>query len=108
VVSEYRVWRSWSGVGEPLAKAAQQTRHFVHARSRPNAQATEAENKEDREIVCEEVFCDITGRLDEDARGERWLGGRRLLGWLGWLVVYWGLKAVEEGEEECHGACMAA
>lgn len=30
--------------------------------------ATEAENKEDREIVCEEVFCDITGKLDEAAR----------------------------------------
>ncbi|GBF87356.1 K-stimulated pyrophosphate-energized sodium pump protein [Raphidocelis subcapitata] len=30
--------------------------------------ATEAENKEDREIVCEEVFCDVTGRLDDAAR----------------------------------------
>lgn len=26
--------------------------------------ATEAETKEDREIICEEVFCDITGQLD--------------------------------------------
>lgn len=33
-------------------------------------QATEAENKEDREIVCEEVFCDITGKLDAPAKGE--------------------------------------
>lgn len=37
-------------------------------------QATEAENKEDREIVCEEVFCDITGRLDDAARGEHAAG----------------------------------
>lgn len=34
-------------------------------------QATEAETKEDREIVCEEVFCDITGQLDADAKGRK-------------------------------------
>lgn len=34
-------------------------------------QATEAENKEDREIVCEEVFCDVTGKLDAAAKGAR-------------------------------------
>lgn len=32
-------------------------------------QATEAETKEDREIICEEVFCDITGQLDFVAKG---------------------------------------
>lgn len=32
-------------------------------------QATEAETKEDREIICEEVFCDITGQLDFAAKG---------------------------------------
>jgi hypothetical protein len=32
-------------------------------------QATEAETKEDREIICEEVFCDITGQLDFIAKG---------------------------------------
>eukprot|EP00879_Flechtneria_rotunda_P004592 GHRR01004847.1.p1 GENE.GHRR01004847.1~~GHRR01004847.1.p1 ORF type:complete len:391 (+),score=116.64 GHRR01004847.1:737-1909(+) len=30
--------------------------------------ATEAETKEDREIICEEVFCDITGQLDSVAK----------------------------------------
>lgn len=35
------------------------------------AQATEAETKEDREIICEEVFCDITGQLDFAAKGTR-------------------------------------
>lgn len=30
--------------------------------------ATEAESKDDREIVCEEVFVDVTGRLDAAAR----------------------------------------
>lgn len=30
--------------------------------------ATEAETKEDREIICEEVFCDITGQLDFAAK----------------------------------------
>lgn len=33
-------------------------------------QATEAETKEDREIICEEVFCDITGQLDFIAKGK--------------------------------------
>jgi hypothetical protein len=33
-------------------------------------QATEAETKEDREIICEEVFCDITGQLDFVAKGQ--------------------------------------
>lgn len=32
-------------------------------------QATQAEQKEDREIVCSEVFADVTGKLDEVAQG---------------------------------------
>lgn len=38
-------------------------------------QATEAESKDDREIVCEEVFCDVTGRLDAAARARLGVGG---------------------------------
>ncbi|KAG1674719.1 hypothetical protein FOA52_013554 [Chlamydomonas sp. UWO 241] len=30
--------------------------------------ATEAETKEDREIICEELFCDITGTLDANSQ----------------------------------------
>eukprot|EP00878_Enallax_costatus_P038812 GHUV01044284.1.p1 GENE.GHUV01044284.1~~GHUV01044284.1.p1 ORF type:complete len:138 (+),score=22.43 GHUV01044284.1:337-750(+) len=30
--------------------------------------ATEAETKEDREIICEEVFCDISGQLEQAAK----------------------------------------
>lgn len=37
----------------------------------PAVQATEAETKEDREIICEEVFCDITGQLDYVAKGQQ-------------------------------------
>ena len=33
-------------------------------------QATEAEQKEDREIICGEVFTDVTGELDELAQGK--------------------------------------
>lgn len=33
-------------------------------------QATDAEAKDDREIVCSEVFADVTGSLDENALGE--------------------------------------
>ena len=33
------------------------------------AQATEAEEKDDRDIICDEVFADITGAADEQARG---------------------------------------
>ena len=32
-------------------------------------QAIEAESKEDREIICAEVFADITGELDALAKG---------------------------------------
>jgi hypothetical protein len=32
-------------------------------------QAAEAERQEDREIICEEVFIDITGQVDAAARG---------------------------------------
>jgi hypothetical protein len=32
--------------------------------------ATDAEEKEDRDIVCGEVFADITGQLNAAARGE--------------------------------------
>lgn len=32
-------------------------------------QATEAEQKEDREILCGEIFSDVTGELDELAQG---------------------------------------
>jgi hypothetical protein len=38
-------------------------------------QATEAESIEDREIVCEEIFSDITGQLDADARARFGLDG---------------------------------
>jgi hypothetical protein len=52
-------------------------------------QATEAETKEDREIICEEVFCDITGQLDFAAKGgladstacQVWLGTASLGMW---------------------------
>lgn len=30
--------------------------------------AAEAETKDDREIICEELFCDITGTLDTHAQ----------------------------------------
>ena len=30
--------------------------------------ASEAETKGDREIICEEVFCDVTGQLDAHAK----------------------------------------
>ena len=33
--------------------------------------ACEADREEDREIVCEEVFCDVTGLLDEAAQVRR-------------------------------------
>ena len=33
-------------------------------------QAIEAEQKEDREIVCAEVFSDVTGELDDQAKGK--------------------------------------
>ena len=33
-------------------------------------QATDAEAKDDREIVCSEVFADITGSLNENAVGK--------------------------------------
>lgn len=33
-------------------------------------QATDAEAKDDREIVCSEVFADVTGSLDENAVGK--------------------------------------
>lgn len=33
-------------------------------------QAVEAEEKEDREIICSEVFSDITCELDAHAQGE--------------------------------------
>ena len=33
-------------------------------------QATDAESKDDREIVCSEVFADVTGSLDNHALGE--------------------------------------
>ena len=39
--------------------------------------ATCAEEKEDRDIVCSEVFADITGELNAAARGERGRAGRR-------------------------------
>ncbi len=43
----------------------------LHRRLGPKPwQATEAETKEDREIVCEEVFCDLAGHVDASARGE--------------------------------------
>ena len=32
-------------------------------------QATDAEAKDDREIVCSEVFADVTGSLDDNALG---------------------------------------
>ena len=32
--------------------------------------ASDAEHKEDRDIVCSEVFADITGELDRAATGE--------------------------------------
>lgn len=34
-------------------------------------QATDAEQKEDREIICGEVFADVTGELDELAQGDQ-------------------------------------
>ena len=40
-----------------------------HVDGPPRVQATEAEGKEDREIVCEEIFNDVTGVLDENAQG---------------------------------------
>ena len=33
-------------------------------------QATDAEAKDDREIVCSEVFADVTGSLDDNAIGK--------------------------------------
>ncbi len=36
-----------------------------------STQAIQAETKEDREIVCGEVFADVTGKLDEVAQGNR-------------------------------------
>jgi hypothetical protein len=36
--------------------------------------ATDAEEKEDRDIVCSEVFADITGELNTAARGEKETG----------------------------------
>ena len=42
-------------------------------------QATDAEAKDDREIVCSEVFADVTGSLDDNAIGKRQrlpIGGR--------------------------------
>lgn len=35
------------------------------------SQATEAEQKDDREILCGEIFSDVTGELDELAQGEQ-------------------------------------
>ena len=34
------------------------------------AQATEAEGKDDREVICKEIFADVTEELDELAQGE--------------------------------------
>lgn len=33
-------------------------------------QATEAETKDDREVVCSEVFADVTGGVDNNAQGK--------------------------------------
>ncbi len=35
--------------------------------------ATEAEEKDDRDVICAEVFADVTGELNRSARGERCL-----------------------------------
>jgi len=32
-------------------------------------QATEAEGKDDREVICKEIFADVTEELDELAQG---------------------------------------
>lgn len=39
--------------------------------------AAEAETKDDREIICEELFCDITGTLDTHAQVRPVYDGRR-------------------------------
>lgn len=39
----------------------------------PVLQATDAEAKDDREIVCSEVFADITGTLDDNAIGDAYM-----------------------------------
>ena len=33
-------------------------------------QANEADRKEDREIICAEVFTDLTGALDDTSKGD--------------------------------------
>lgn len=49
-------------------------RYFLRGRVFPvkcatSLQATEAEEKDDRDIICDEVFADITGAVGEQARG---------------------------------------
>jgi hypothetical protein len=67
----------WAGRGALKARTSllhstqQQPRSQTFPRQQHETKtkkATEAENKEDREIVVEEVFCDVTGRLDDAAR----------------------------------------
>jgi hypothetical protein len=59
--------RSSSGVAaavqERLAKEVLRKLHL----------ATDAEEKEDRDIVCSEVFADITGQLNRAARGKKFI-----------------------------------
>ena len=42
---------------------------LISKSSQLDLQATEAEQKEDREILCGEIFSDVTGELDELAQG---------------------------------------
>lgn len=49
-------------------------------------QAVEAEEKEDREIICSEVFSDITCELDAHAKGDT-IGPRAATGIQPWHGV---------------------
>ena len=52
--------------------ACSQQLSYVH-------QATEAETKDDREVVCSELFADITGAVDNNAQGIKQDGQRHAL-----------------------------
>ncbi len=84
-------------VPKPAAAAAAAAARLVDAVSsevvRKLRLASETETKEDREIVCEEVFCDVTGLVDEAAQ-VRELGLALRLFWVNASVLAWQLLVI--------------
>jgi hypothetical protein len=84
-------------VSKPAAAAAAAAARLVDAVSsevvRKLRLASETETKEDREIVCEEVFCDVTGLVDEAAQ-VRELGLALRLFWVNASVLAWQLLVI--------------